>query len=130
MRPEPARETSGLGRNCDLFDRLRYFAYRKVLKFKKSGGLAEAWRARLFSVASGMNGDFARPLSDLEVRGIAKSVAKWTWLHFTQAAFSALQSKRAHIRWRGHVAASTTKPWETQGISPRTYYRRKKKGEG
>ncbi len=30
--PEPKRERSGLGRNCDVFDDTRYWAYRNVLK--------------------------------------------------------------------------------------------------
>lgn len=31
-------------------------------------------------------------------------------------------------RWEGHIAESTTKPWEAIGISRRTYYNRKKAG--
>ena len=76
-----------------------------------------------------MNGQFATPLGDLEVRGIAKSVAKWTWKHFTEAGFSDVQSARARKRWHGHLAESTTKPWLEMGISRRTYYRRKRRGK-
>jgi hypothetical protein len=72
-----------------------------------------------------MNGQFANPLSDLEVRGIAKSVARWTWKHFTEDGLSDIQSARAKKRWTGHEAESTTKPWVKLGISRRTYYRRK-----
>lgn len=127
MRPDRERASFGFGRNCAIFDQLRTLAYREVLAFKRSGRSAEAWRSRLFSIALTMNGQFVEPLSDLEVRGIAKSVAKWTWKHFTEEGFAVIQSKRAQIRWRGHEAESTTKPWLKAGISRRTHYRRKKR---
>lgn len=76
-----------------------------------------------------MNRQFSTPLGESEVRGIAKSVAKWTWKRFTEQGLSNIQSARARIRWAGHVAESTTKPWLAMGISRRTYYRRKAKGE-
>jgi hypothetical protein len=64
-----------------------------------------------------------------EVGAIAKSVAKWTWGRFDDAAFSRRQSflgKRGNTkRWAGHEAASATKPWEALSVSRATYYRRK-----
>lgn len=129
MRPDLVRASFGLGRNCAIFDQLRAFAYREVLAFKRSGRTSEAWRQRLSDVAWGMNGQFADPLGDLEVRGIAKSVAKWTWKHFTEAGLSDVQAARARKRWAGHEAENTTKPWIEMGISRRTYYRRKRRGK-
>ena len=128
MRPDPMRASFGLGRNCAIFDELRALAYRDVLTFKQSGRSEEAWRRHLFNVAWTMNGQFPDPLGDLEVRGIAKSVAKWTWRHFTEDRFATIQSKRAQLRWQGHEAERATKPWLKLGISRRTYYRRKKYG--
>lgn len=44
-------------------------------------------------------------------------------------ANSAEQSRKGKagnaVKWAGHVAESTTKPWEALGISRRTYYRQK-----
>jgi hypothetical protein len=129
MRPEPEHESSGHGRNCALFDQLRGLAYREVLPFKRAGGSAEAWRARLSKAAANTNSGFAEPLGTAEVRGIAKSVAKWTWNSFSAARFSAIQAERAKKRWQGHKAESAIKPWLEMGISERTYYRRKKDGK-
>lgn len=98
MRPDAEIASFGLGRNCMIFDQLRAFAYREVVAFKRSNRSVEAWRSRLITVAQGMNGPFAEPLSSFEVRSIAKSVAKWTWRHFTEDKFAAIQSKRAQIR--------------------------------
>lgn len=129
MRPEPEHESSGHGRNCALFDQLRGLAYREVLPFKRAGGSAEAWRARLSKAAANTNSGFAEPLGTAEVRGIAKSVAKWTWNSSSAARFSAIQAERAKKRWQGHKAESAIKPWLEMGISERTYYRRKKDGK-
>jgi hypothetical protein len=64
-----------------------------------------------------------------EVRGIAKSVAEWTWRYFSEERFSARQAlrgaRRAAQMWAGHVAAETTKPWEAEEVSRATWYRRR-----
>jgi hypothetical protein len=133
MAPDrSAHTTLGAGRNVTVFDELRSFAYCEVLKFKRDdAGIVglDAFRARLEAVALGINTQFPEALNLTEVRAIAKSVAKWTWAHFSEAAFSRLQSLRVQRRWAGHVAASTTKPWESMGISRATYYRRRAKQE-
>ena len=128
MRPEPKSETLGLGRNCSIFDDARHWAYRNVLDFKRAGAAFERWEARLLQVVQGHNLIFSDPLPHSELRHIAKSIAKWTWRRFSVERFSALQSFRVKKRWAGHIAAETTKPWEALGISRRTYYRRKKRG--
>lgn len=116
---------SGLGRNCSLFEELRKVAYQQVLKFKKSGQDEGQFRNFLEGVASLMNCKFQNPLMGVEVKGITKSVAKWTWQQFTEAKFSAIQSARSRRRWGTGNALSTSRPWEKDGISERTWYRRR-----
>jgi hypothetical protein len=133
MQPERRREHEfGLGRNCQIFDETREWAYRPraVLAFKRAGGITkEAWRERCRQVAAAHNSVFPVPLPTSEVRSIGKSVADWTWRKFSDAAFSRIQGwrgqRRAAQRWAGHVAESSTRPWEALGISRATYYRRK-----
>ncbi|MCA6722196.1 replication initiation protein [Vibrio sp. 1409] len=76
LLPKPAKGcTSGYGRNCDLFDELRYYAYAHV----KNATSNDSWFEHLLSVAESINAGFVPPMSYPEVRGIAKSVSKWTW---------------------------------------------------
>jgi hypothetical protein len=122
----------GLGRNCSVFDSLRYWAYSHVLAAKLEGRSPRAWFEQCLYVAEQHN-IFSEPLSPRETRQIAKSVAQWTWARFDADRFSEQQSRRGKRglakRWAGHVAESTTKPWEAMGISRRTYYRQKAREE-
>jgi replicase family protein len=108
MAPDRSAHTSlGAGRNVTVFDELRSFAYREVLKFKRGdAGVAglDAFRARLEAVALGINTQFPEALNLTEVRAIAKSVARWTWSRFTPQRFSQLQSHRAKARTRRNLA--------------------------
>jgi hypothetical protein len=76
----------GLGRNCNLFESLRQFAYRErrkpegFLSFEFFQGVIE-WRG------FGLNLEFPVPLPSREVQGIAKSIAKWTWANMSPAGF-------------------------------------------
>jgi hypothetical protein len=127
MRPEPRREyATGIGRNCDVFDDTREWSYRAVLQFKRDGGNLDGWRERCRQIAGAYNSAFQLPLPFSEVRSIGESIADWTWDKFSDAAFSRRQTARARRRWAGHVAKSTTKPWEASGMSRATYYRRGK----
>jgi len=132
MRPDAGVETTfGVGRNCAMFDDLRRIAYREVRTFKRDGNL-ESFQSRLERAALGMNTQFPQALPFSEVYAIAKSVARWTWRHFSEAQFSQLQSLRGARRsaqmWAGHVSREKTKPWRAEGISRATWYRRRKKG--
>jgi hypothetical protein len=117
-------QTLGAGRNCIIFDDLRVIAYREVRAFKRKGSL-DTFRSRLERVAIGINMQFPVALPITEVRGIVRSVAKWTWRQFSEEKFSAIQRHRANIRWAGHVSAEKTRPWEVEGISRPTWYRQR-----
>jgi len=77
-------------------------------------------------LAIGINLQFALPLPLAEVRGIARSVAKWTWRHFSNEKFSELQRHRINIRWADHISAEMTKPWAAEGVSRATWYRQRR----
>lgn len=129
-RPRGPTHALGLGRNCDLFDTLRFHAYRQVREYKRQGAAIEEWLRHLQGVAITSNLEFATPLSIAETRGIAKSVARWTWLRFDNDRFRERQAERgrrgAEKRWEGHMSLDYLKPWDQLGISRPTYFRRKK----
>lgn len=132
MRPDACPVvTFGAGRNVTVFDELRFFAYREVREFKRTGAAYVDWLARCENVALQLNLRFPEAMKLSEVRAIAKSVARWTWRRLSVEGFSARQSalgtRAMAARWGGHTADSTSKPWVALGISRRTYYRRKKR---
>lgn len=72
------------GRNCLVFDRTRFYAYRHVAAARRDGRYVQ-WEATLYDLAQGYN-NFAGThlakrgkLGDNEIKHIAKSVAKYTW---------------------------------------------------
>ncbi|MDE8349666.1 MAG: replication initiation protein [Acidocella sp.] len=72
-------EQSGLGRNCSLFDELRLWSYTAVEKNR-----GKIWYEAVLYQARSINSFFLDPLSESEIRGIAKSVANWTARYFGQ----------------------------------------------
>ncbi|MCX2525590.1 replication initiation protein [Larsenimonas rhizosphaerae] len=121
----------GLGRNCNLFDRLRHWAYRAI---RQGWPDYDRWFEAVHQRAQAYNLDFPEPLDANEVRHTAKSVAKWTHQNFSAESFNALQIARGR---KGGVASGQSRrkgseaelrPWVSLGISRRTYYSRKKKG--
>ena len=94
----PKRALSvGLGRNCALFEAGRRWAYRSVLGYRLTGTL-ETFSKAVFDTCQGLN-DFPEPLPMAEVKATAKSIARWTWKHYTgrltDEQFSAVQASRA-----------------------------------
>ncbi len=117
-----------IGRNFTVFEAIRQVAYRQVIRFKKDCKSQNEFMEFLVGVAQEVNRAFPVKLDLMEIRCIAKSVAKWTWGRFdvakSDAWFSARQAARIKKRWAGHV-----KPWEALGMSERTFYRRRAAGE-
>ncbi len=75
----------GYGRNSTLFDRVRFWAYRRI----RDGWLSqELWKAAVLGHAIGYN-DFDPQLNHSEVRGIARSIAAWTWKNLSSDGFQA-----------------------------------------
>jgi len=83
---------AGLGRNCELFERLRAEAYRLVRKFWIPGGF------ELFKEAARMRADdlnaehFKELLPMAEVKSLATSIARWVWFRFNPAGFRKRQA--------------------------------------
>ncbi|WP_299262102.1 replication initiation protein, partial [uncultured Kushneria sp.] len=80
----------GLGRNCNLFERLRHWAYRAI---RQGWPDYDRWFEAVYQRAKAYN-DFTDPLSESEVRHTARSVAKWTHQNLSPSGFAALQARR------------------------------------
>lgn len=102
-----AKEPQGsLGRNCLLFDRLRAWAYMNLRDYKGKTTV-EAWHSAVEAQALELNHFHSSstvrkdPLAWAEVKATAKSVSKWTWLHFGEGKahldFIATQRHRAGL---------------------------------
>lgn len=97
-------KTTGLGRNCSLFDTTRFGAYRYVRALPdRSSESSELLRRHILATALQANQAFPEPLSIEEVGWIAKSIHKWivTRSHMwtdgavaCEATFIAMQSAR------------------------------------
>lgn len=68
-----------VGRNCNLFESLRLWAYSHVHLYHSRG--EEAFHAACYEQACVINAD--NPLDNREVQDVAKKVARWTWTHLT-----------------------------------------------
>jgi len=136
--PRGRPEKVGVGRNVDAFDYLRYRAYPEVRGWKRAHGSGSFiyWNKYLYDLVLNYTGmEHPTPLDYRECHHIAKSVAHWVWTRFnpdeSDQRFSALQSARGRrsgeVRRQGSEAEQ--RPWEALGISRRTYYYRKGKGQ-
>nr|WP_015060319.1 replication initiation protein [Rahnella sp. WMR66]CAZ68178.2 RepA protein [Rahnella sp. WMR66] len=130
----------GLGRNCTLFDKTRKWAYRAI---RQGWPEYEQWLQACYERSSAYNLQFAMPLDESEVFGVARSIAKWTSKNFSESDFikyvvnthiSSIQSKRGKKSKGGGRklnvnSESQKKPWIEIGISRSTYYRKKNDGK-
>jgi hypothetical protein len=91
--PIRGKDASGLGRNCELFDKGRYWAYKEIREYWKPGYKKE-WFQAVEDYLLSINGLFNNPLAYSEIKGIAKSIAKWTYKHFTPEAFRESQARK------------------------------------
>lgn len=137
-RHDPKKEdTYGYGRNCQLFFELRQIAYKTVIKYKL-GGNKDQFFEYLMLQAMQLNSQlFGTPLFRNEVRATTKSVTKWTWNEYrsghrflrwkerNELQFRERQRRIARLRWKDHVSNELIKPWDAEGMSRATWYRRK-----
>ena len=65
----------GIGRNVELFDRLRFWAYAN----KGRHGDRRSWGQAVAAQAAAINQSFATPLPSNEVGWTTQSVANWVW---------------------------------------------------
>lgn len=92
------KEASGLGRNCAMFDSVRFWAYKAIRAHLEDG--YNNWYDQVFNVAQSANGAFIAPLPYSEVKATAKSIAKWVWRNHHSAEFQAWFSKKQATRVR------------------------------
>lgn len=98
---DPRPRQSGVGRNVDLFDRTRTWAYRAIKRYWNSG--FSEWSEVVHAKAAILNLDLERegriPLPDREILHLARSISKWVWSRFTPESFSEIQAQRVSKRW-------------------------------
>lgn len=126
-RPPQAADLAAHGRNCDLFDAVRHWAYRAVLRAKQSGDTREAWFEEVLAHClsyTAREHDPALPYS--ECRHTARSIAGWTWRKLTPRSFAARQAvlgRRGGRKSRGGGRPALGEPWKEAGVSRRTWFR-------
>jgi len=116
------KEVSGLGRNCMMFDTVRYWAYKAIRAYR--GSTFDIWLGRVLEQCQNANSAFIKPLPYSEVKATAKSIARYCWkkdaYHYQE--FIDRQSRKGKLGGR----PSLGEPWKELGISRATYFRRKK----
>ena len=113
----------GFGRNVEVFDLTRFWAYSNFAHF----GNETAWLMAVKERALVASRAHARPLNEREVEGIAKSVGCWVWrrrLDLTQE-FRLKQSARGRLGGRPALG----QPWTELGISRASYFNKLASGK-
>lgn len=85
---------AGLGRNVTVFEVVRKQSYSLVRDYWGPEGERRFFSAVLELVEASNRRDIGNPLSLRELRGIARSISKWTWKHFNRATFREIQACR------------------------------------
>jgi hypothetical protein len=113
-------EGNKVGRNCMIFDQLREWAYTAVAEYKEYIFFLSATTKH----AGELNAVLQDGLSDSEIRGISKSVAKWVFDKYrkTGESFSKLQRARQVKSVEARVSKSAEKRLQavvllTEGLS-------------
>lgn len=76
-KPIAPDEAVGLGRNCCVFHTVRHWSYVEIRKYR--GSTYPKWLQGVIDHCMILNGQFTTPMGYNEVKGIAKSIARWTW---------------------------------------------------
>lgn len=100
--PTSPKEVSGLGRNCMMFDTVRWWAYDAIRAF--ISGSYDVWHREVLNVAINANGAFLEPLPYSEVKATAKSVARWVWRNHAEAHAKFIE--RQSIKGKAGAAAA------------------------
>lgn len=70
-------EAVGLGRNCCVFHTVRHWAYVEVRQYRAK--TFNQWLEAVIAQCCSVNAQFPVPMQYNEVKGIAKSIARWVW---------------------------------------------------
>ncbi len=111
MRALPRNQSEPeTGRNSELFEILSNHASHEVRRSKTLGAPYSEFLTNVYNKALLVNREFSPPLSFAECRSIAKSVAQWTWKHFTAERFGAIQAHRSALAARARsICCKNTK---------------------
>ena len=96
----------GYGRNVNLFNDVRRWAYREIRKPNSWFGF-EFWHSAVASQAYGHNDGLTDPLPSSEVKSTAKSIAKWTWRNMSPQRFREWAKRRNRASQRVRKARAT-----------------------
>lgn len=116
---------AGLGRNCLLFEETRQWAYTAFLRYSKDS--LSDFMAAVHDHVTILNSQLSTPLPESEVRSIANSISRWTWKNFSEANFSAIQTRRSvkgnsvktarALEREAQVLMMREEGWKWQGIA-------------
>ena len=129
----PAVPLTAIGRNVGLFRWAVREAHRpraaELIRFHGSKD-CPVWERIVSAKNDATYGVQALPAS--EVRSIARSSARYSLAQYDRERFRELQRARGKRSRRGADPASarSMRPWEADGVSRRTWYRRRAAGRG
>lgn len=89
----------GLGRNCAVFDTVRKWAYKEVLKYRLASNSTTFLQA-VKQASLKVNQSFPTPLAESEIDAISKSIASWVWKKYT--------AKLSEKDWKKYVQDTHT----------------------
>ena len=91
------REASGLGRNCAMFDTVRFWAYKAIRAHR--GSIYTTWLDTVVKHCLSVNEAFLEPLPYSEVKATAKSIATYCWKKdaYCYQEFIDRQSKKGYL---------------------------------
>lgn len=112
-------EIFGLGRNCSMFDSVRFWAYKAIRERLEHGYYS--WYTEVLNMAHNANGEFLEPLIYSEVKATAKSVAKWVWRNHHSAEFQAWFSEKQSKRGRKGSIKANAKGANRKGGQARSF---------
>lgn len=124
------QELGGLGRNCDTFDRLRFWAYEAVDAYRPRGN--DEWICAVEQKIGQLNELNSPPLQASELKHIGRSVAKWVWNNYSGGGgrFNKLASTLGKMGGRPRSTTAEGQPWTLAGIDRSTWYRHQKQASG
>ena len=113
----------GLGRNCDTFDRLRFWAYRSIDGHRKNG--QQDWECAVSEKLCNLNELNSPQLNGNELKHIARSVQTWVWNRYRGSGgrFNKLASELGKLGGRPRTTTKEGKPWDLAGVDRSTWYR-------
>lgn len=117
------QQLGGLGRNCETFDRLRFWAYGAIKTCRNQG--EQDWMHTVFERAEKLNELNVPGLDHRELKHIVRSVGKWVWNRYEGqgGAFNQLASTLGKMGGRPRTTTENGRPWDIKGVSRATWYR-------